>query len=424
MKDTHQVISVGIIERIADGLYIPGERFGLAARPWEPSSAASTSRDMMGSEVLPVAGQRLPQRHDRWGDGHEWHDPQDCEDDVERRAIFGLAGGTIVGGLLSTAEPLRRRVDSALALPTNAYDADEWERTADQYAHLVGPTPAVVLPQLLADLDEAGLRTESADDDDTRSRMIRVCGLLSAMAAIYFVKLGHPMETNRYWRTAQRAAQVSGDRHLHALVRGERAWFTLYSGGRPQEILQLADDAIDIAGGAPSVGAINAHAARAQVFARQGSHSESVAALADVEAAFERLPECVLSDRESEWGWAEQRLRHVQSWVYSYSGRVAAAAEAQQAALAAYPPSFWRGPTQIQLHRALCIVISGDPSEGARHIMRTLEALPPNRRHDARHDGLVWHSASLVFDAIPAPARTLPDVRQARELFMLPGGVT
>ncbi|MGH3567441.1 MAG: hypothetical protein ACRDRH_15680, partial [Pseudonocardia sp.] len=42
MKDTHQVISVGIIERIADGLYIPGERFGLAARPWEPSSAAST----------------------------------------------------------------------------------------------------------------------------------------------------------------------------------------------------------------------------------------------------------------------------------------------------------------------------------------------------------------------------------------------
>jgi len=44
MKDAHRVTAVGIIERIADGLHIPGERFGLTPRPWEPSSTASKSR--------------------------------------------------------------------------------------------------------------------------------------------------------------------------------------------------------------------------------------------------------------------------------------------------------------------------------------------------------------------------------------------
>lgn len=41
MKDAHQVTNVSIVERIADGLGIPGERLGLVARPWEGSGSAA-----------------------------------------------------------------------------------------------------------------------------------------------------------------------------------------------------------------------------------------------------------------------------------------------------------------------------------------------------------------------------------------------
>ena len=77
-----------------------------------------------------------------------------------------------------------------------------------------------------------------------------------------------------------------------------------------------------------------------------------------------------------------------------------------------------RGPAQVQLHRALCVVAAGDPSEGARHTIHKLETLPPHCRDNA----VIRRTAALVLGVVPERARTLPSVAEARELLALPPG--
>ena len=72
----------------------------------------------------------------------------------------------------------------------------------------------------------------------------------------------------------------------------------------------------------------------------------------------------------------------------------------------------------MQLHRAMCIVAAGDPSEGARYTIRTLQALP----RDFRNNALIRRTAALALGAVPERARTLPSVAEARELLALPPG--
>jgi tetratricopeptide (TPR) repeat protein len=157
---------------------------------------------------------------------------------------------------------------------------------------------------------------------------------------------------------------------------------------------------------------------RAQALALLGRHGEARRALGDLDEAFAHLPESTVADCVSEWGWSEQRLRHVQSWVHSHAGRLDEAAAAQDAALALYPASAYRGPAQVQLHRAMCLVAAGDPSEGARHTVHTLQALPPHCRDNA----VIRRTAVLVLGAVPERARALPAVAEARELLALPPG--
>ena len=75
-------------------------------------------------------------------------------------------------------------------------------------------------------------------------------------------------------------------------------------------------------------------------------------------------------------------------------------------------------PAQVQLHRAMCIVAAGDPSEGARHTVRTLRALPGYFRDNA----VIRRTAVLVLGAVPERARALPAVAEARELLALAPG--
>src|SRR5439155_26071017 len=233
--------------------------------------------------------------------------------------------------------------------------------------------------------------------DALRPRMAHVCGQLSALMAIALFDNGDPEGARRYWRTAVRAADESGDATLRSHVRANRAVYALYEPPSALPALTLADEAIAAGRGGPRAGVASGHAMRAQALALLGRHDEARSALGDLDEAFARLPESTVADCVSEWGWSEQRLRHVQSWVHSHAGRVDEAAAAQAAALALYPASAYRGPAQLQLHRALCVVAAGDPSEGARHTIHTLETLPPHCRDNA----VIRRTAALVLGVVP-----------------------
>jgi hypothetical protein len=66
----------------------------------------------------------------------------------------------------------------------------------------------------------------------------------------------------------------------------------------------------------------------------------------------------------------------------------------------------------------MCVIAAGDPGEGARHAIHTLQALP----RDFRDNALVRRTAALSLGVVPERARTLPAVVEARELLALPPG--
>jgi Helix-turn-helix domain len=346
------------------------------------------------------------------------------EDSLHRRTVlYGFVGA--VGALGSATaigsdrlEALRRNLDGGLNASTSTSDVDEWERVAYQYAHDVGLLPPdKVLPELLTDLDEIQARL-STTSGRMHTGLAHACSQLSALVAIALLNLDEALSSRRYWRTAIRAADQTPDQPLQALIRGRRAVFALYDQRSATTVLTLADEAIAAASGTACAGAASGYAARAQALALLGQHSEARDALDRLTLTFAKLPEATVTDRGSQWGWSEQRLRHVESHVYSYAGDIKNATKAQDQARSLYPSQLYQGRTQIELHRAICLINSGDPSEGARHTVRTLAALPAT----ARRDALLRRTAAFTLDFIPDGAARLPAVSEARELLGLPVG--
>jgi hypothetical protein len=254
--------------------------------------------------------------------------------------------------------------------------------------------------------------------DAVRPRLLRVCALLSGLAATSLVGAGHWAEAERYWRTAQRADRLSGDREVACLVASKRGMLSLYMpAGDPAIVLGIIDEAIGWGEGRITAGSVNALAARAQGLALVGDGAGARATLGEVETTFEQLDDRYTTVGWTEWSWPEPRLHHVRSFVYSHGGNVRDAVAAQDVALAAYDRPLSPGAVQVQMHRARSIIASGDPSQGVRHVVTMLEQIEPSFRH-----GFVGTSAEFALHALPENARRLPTVQQARELIS--GGVS
>jgi len=330
-----------------------------------------------------------------------------------RRDMLSLAGVAIAGTFLSPVEHTRRLLDSALGMPTTELDTDEWEHVADEYSRLVGRNVPIstVLPQLLTDFDEMLARIEAAPES-VRARLIRVAALFSALIAIALLCADCRLDSNRYWRTAQRAADSTGDRKLSSLIRGRRAVYELYDEADNRGILNLADTALDLAGDIPSAGKISARAARAQALAKEGARQAAREELRQLERDFDHLPDSVLTNDPPLWGWSEQKLRFVQSFVHSYAGNIDESDVAQSSALSLYGETAFRGPTQIKFHRAIAMAADGDQLGGARYVLTALETVPENLRTDK----MIYQPAVLALDTISDRNIKLSASRDLHEL--------
>jgi hypothetical protein len=80
-----------------------------------------------------------------------------------------------------------------------------------------------------------------------------------------------------------------------------------------------------------------------------------------------------------------------------------------------YAPTKSLGRTQVQLHQGLCLVVSGDPCQGARHAADVFGSLSPQFR-----GGHMQTSAAMVLKALPPHAMQLPAAQQVRELMHSP----
>lgn len=334
-------------------------------------------------------------------------------EDVDRRTLLGLvATAATTGALARDSDPLRDAFEAAVAADTGDRDADTWERVAHDYACEVGWRPAAVVhPELSTDFAELTRLLPSARGA-ARTRMIHVASQLAALMAINLTNMGEGRAARRWWRTAARAADQTGDHRAAALVRGRAAVFSLYGDVPRLSVVEQAEEAIAVGHGTPCAGVVSGHAARAQALAELGRHGEATAALDELRSAFEQLPDTVTGLRGNQWGWPQGRLLFVTSLVHTCAGNVGPATAVQDAILDLYPVRNWQARGQIEMHRAGVMIRTGDTAEGVRHMTRTLESMPVKQRGD----GLLRGSALASLRLADPDQADAPAFRQVREL--------
>ncbi|WP_433476692.1 hypothetical protein ACQPZP_06335 [Spirillospora sp. CA-142024] len=329
---------------------------------------------------------------------------------MKRRALLGLLATTAAAApFVRDAEHLRAALTGTLTTQATTRDADAWERVAFDYAHEAGfLPPEQVLPEMLADLSELDLLIARATGS-VRPRLIRTAAQLSMFTAISLTGLGDVRGARRWWRTAVRAADESGDMLIASHARAREAVYALFDNRPEQSVLDLADEAIAISHNTPCPGLAGGHAARAQALAQTGRHTEALEALDDLKRVFDRLPDRIRDDQETQFGWSIKRMHHTAGFVHTHIGDHKRARQAQDEALAAYTSKSVLGPAQVEMYRATTLIQEGDADAGAQHVMSVLDRLPTAHR---RSQTVRKNAVTALAMASPKDARR-PAVRDA-----------
>lgn len=301
-------------------------------------------------------------------------------DDVQRRTFLLSASAAGVGmafGLESARHGLNRAVSESVPV-----DLEDWNEIVREYgAAYVTHTSTELQEMLLVDVLSLEAALGSSRSAGQRRELYKIGALLSQYMAQSIGDLGRRREGARWWRTARYAANCSGDPHTIMFVRGRKAIRAIFDGQDPETIIDEISRCDPLIADGPAAGRPSLLAARAQSFALLGRAEEAELSLNDLRETFAALPSSMTKDHSWHcWAYPEERVRFAESFVYSHLGDTRRAEQAQSAALDLYPPHSRRGPVQIELQRALCLVKAGDPMEGAGHATTTLAGLPTEHR--------------------------------------------
>jgi hypothetical protein len=326
------------------------------------------------------------------------------------RRMFVAGGGLLLPAVVleQTRHDLRRSVTGGCATA----DVGEWEEIAWDYGLAFGRTPpAVLLGRLQVDVAALGDTLQRPYTDLAKRELHRVAALLAAFTALTVADLGDLHSARRWWRTARQAADVSGDIQARLWVRGQEVVSALYEQRPVPVILDLVAEAeaVSVDAKAPPTAIQGLLDGKARTLALASRNADAETALHEVRENFGRLPALTSGDAESYFGWPESRLRMTESYVYSTLGDYARAERAQTAALALFPAASGLGRAKIKLHRALCLVRTGDTTVGAEHAHEAMTGLPREL-----HDHFIVDLGHKVLDAVPVAERRRDGVRDFR----------
>jgi len=338
-------------------------------------------------------------------------------DDMERRRLLQALATLGVPALappLDAIQSIRDGVDRALGRDEGTH-LDEWNEAIAEYGsrYLTLP-PERLISELSADVYTVQQTMARIGTGDRKfPEWCGVMSMLSLLTAKTLSNLGHQAEARRWWATAQSAADRSGDPKLSLTVAGEGLIRALYAERPTRMVLAKADEVRERYPAVPCAGLTSLHSARAQALVREGRTDEAIAAIRDLRAVAEKLPDSVIKNRDSLFGWGEDRLLYTTAWVHAYAGRAEAADENARRATAALPANDLRSPTQLALIQGIGHVRAGDVTEGVRHARRGYENHPPEQRTT-----MIDHLANQVLAAVPAQRRAEPAVTEFRDLLV------
>ncbi|MEU9891090.1 helix-turn-helix transcriptional regulator [Sphaerisporangium sp. NPDC051011] len=333
-------------------------------------------------------------------------------DQLRRRLLSGIAAAGAVSALSVSdgLEHLRVLLDQSVGRPGVA----TWEETAWEYSYMVfSPEMGDFIRDLSVDLLALQNSMTTMRTSET-SRWLRVNTSMMMLMAYALGCAGQSRESRHWWKSAQRAAQQTGDRELLALVYAREAVQALHEGRPVQLVLSRTTAALDLTRGRPSVASCEAYGARAHAQSLIGNAADACADIDQQARDFGHLPSEITSDRASVNGWPESRVLYTRSLIYTITGHPNVDT-AQQETINANPAQWSRQRAQVELQRAFTEVQRGHIDSGLAHANAVLTRLTSG--HINR---FVLHNAAAVAMAVPAMEQARPSVVEYRRLLALP----
>jgi DNA-binding XRE family transcriptional regulator len=305
-------------------------------------------------------------------------------DDMRRRALLSTIGAAVAVSTLDGPHALGDMIRHGLL---NAAGADEdWDAVVgDATTRLVtDPSPmfgAALLTNLMM------LRQQVAEKPST-SAFRAAAGL----GQVYGLWLGNQAElggAHHWYRSAGTLADRSGDIDMQAYVRGRSASRGIYEGWTIKQTLDTAA-AAEALTERPTIGALEAHAARVSVHALSGNAAAGRAAVASMGDITERLPDEALDQAVA----PVERTVFLGAFLECRVGSLddaERACEAAETTLAGLPT--WLAETRVYRGRAM--VAAGNVGEGLTYTLDTVQTL----RHDVRVIGVAVRDVCSVVPA-------------------------
>jgi transcriptional regulator with XRE-family HTH domain len=314
--------------------------------------------------------------------------------DMERRRLL-LA--TLGVGAFAASASLTALID--LALTSEPRDLADWQVAVADHLHAIRTRPpAQARDDLSVDLLRLRQQMMRAGGGDADLR--RVLAALAALQGGVLTRLGEHGAALRWWRTACHAADDSADLELRLLVRAEAAGFGLYGQRDPATVLRLLDDTERIAGRSRSVWRADLNSSRAKALSLLGRHDEARAAVSVLLAAVpDEAPGSPIPTL-----WTADQAHFAESWVLAAAGDESGTSRARDRVLSC--TGDYQYIANVNLHDALCTVVSGGTAEGAQRAAEVLDALLPRFRSQ-----MITETARRVLAAVPRDGRDSPAVR-------------
>jgi hypothetical protein len=367
--------------RLDDILGAGGELRTLAALPQAPAP--------------PPAGDAGDDRPLGW-DG-EW----DYLDAVERRELLRLSAlGLLAGPSARTSGEMVRQMLERVLETAETYSREDWELACLDHMHAILTRPAAEVRQgLIADL-AALQRQLTWASGDTAADLRRASAWLSALHGNVLTRMGDHDPARRWWATARHAADACGDIDMRVWVRGAEAAFSLYTSRPLQSAVMLATAARRIAGRRISPGLMCAMSAEAQALAALGHATQAERILGELAAL------CGQVDGTG-YGWIDDSIWYVRSWVYAHLGHAEAAASAREHVISSSPS--YQNVANARLHEAIGLARQGGGEAGLACAAQVVNELEP-----AYRSHMILHTARRVLDAVPITQRGRPAAQDLR----------
>ncbi|MEO3861625.1 helix-turn-helix transcriptional regulator [Acrocarpospora sp. B8E8] len=330
--------------------------------------------------------------------------PVPQEDATERRRLLQIAAANLTLGLVGGSEPVRQLLDQ-----DHARSIEEWEISRADHLHALRTRPPA---QVAADLAIDLLALERQMKIAKPAEIIELQRVLAALSAVHanaLTRLADHGAAIRWWRTARRAADASGDLSLDLLIRGQEAAHGLYGQRSPETVLHLVRSAQQLTSrpntGLTTTGA-SLMATEAKALSMIGRHGEALAVMHSLTGLAETIKGDPLGF------WKPDQIHFAASWINAAAGRESHH-DAQRDTVLALTTDYVYG-TNVILHRALCTVANGGIEEGTRLAAAVIADSPA-----AYRSSHVLETARMVLRAIPLAQRNFAAVRELSEVLAI-----